>query len=275
MRATQLIMGAGLLALAIAPAACRKTPPADPIPEHETFRLASTVLGEERVVNVHLPPAYAERPEQAFPILYMPDGGVGEDFPHIVNTLAALEAAGEVVPMIVVGIENTQRRRDMTGPTEVAKDREIAPVVGGSAAFRTFIRDELMPEVERRYRGNGETGIVGESAAGLFIMETFFLEPALFDTYIALSPSLWWNDHALVRGAAETLRKNDLTAVTLFLSAADETDIYPHTDALAGLLKAEAPAGLTWTYVPRRDLQHNTIYRAVSGPAFRQVFAPE
>ena len=275
MRATQLIMGAGLLALAIAPAACRKTAPADPIPEHETFRLASTVLGEERVVNVHLPPAYAERPEQAFPILYMPDGGVGEDFPHIVNTLAALEAAGEVVPMIVVGIENTQRRRDMTGPTEVAKDREIAPVVGGSAAFRTFIRDELMPEIERRYRGNGETGIVGESAAGLFIMETFFLEPALFDTYIALSPSLWWNDHALVRGAAETLRKNDLTAVTLFLSAADETDIYPHTDALAGLLKAEAPAGLTWTYVPRRDLQHNTIYRAVSGPAFRQVFAPE
>jgi predicted alpha/beta superfamily hydrolase len=275
MRATQLIMGAGLLALAIAPAACRKTAPADPIPEHETFRITSTVLGEERVVNVHLPPAYADRPEQAFPILYMPDGGVGEDFPHIVNTLAALGAAGEVVPMIVVGIENTQRRRDMTGPTEVAKDREIAPVVGGSAAFRAFIRDELMPEIERRYRGNGETGIVGESAAGMFIMETFFLEPALFDTYIALSPSLWWNDHALVRGAAETLRKNDLTAVTLFLSAADETDICPHTDALAGLLKAEAPAGLTWTYVPRRDLQHNTIYRAVSGPAFRQVFAPE
>jgi len=275
MRGTKLILGVGLLALAIAPAACRPAPPADPIPEHETFRLASTVLGEERVINVHLPPAYAERPEQAFPILYMPDGGIGEDFPHIVNTLAALEAAGEVVPLIVVGIENTQRRRDMTGPTEVAKDREIAPVVGGSAAFRTFIRDELMPEVGRRYRGNGETGIVGESAAGLFIMETLFMEPTLFDTYIALSPSLWWNDHALVRGAAESLKAGVLPDVTLFLSSADETDITPHTDELAGILEAEAPAGLIWTYLPRRDLRHDTIYRAVSGLAFRQVFAAE
>ncbi|MBK7769478.1 MAG: hypothetical protein IPI48_02800 [bacterium] len=64
-------------------------------------------------------------------------------------------------------------------------------MVGGSAAFRTFIRDELMPEIGKRYRGNGRTAIVGESAAGLFILETFFIEPTLFDTYIALSPSLW------------------------------------------------------------------------------------
>ncbi len=273
MRATTVIGGLGLLVLAFGPACGKKAPPADPIPVHETIRITSTVLSEERVINVHLPPAYEAQPDRTFPILYMPDGGVAEDFPHVVNTLAALEAAGEVVPLIVVGSENTQRRRDMTGPTEVATDREIAPVVGGSAAFRAFVRDELMPEIERRYRGNGQTGIVGESAAGLFIMETFFVEPTMFDTYIALSPSLWWNDHALVRGAAQSLRTGDLTGVTLFLSAADETNIFPHTDALAGILEAEAPAGLVWTYLPRRDLRHDTIYRAVSGLAFRQVFA--
>ena len=265
-------MGCGLLALACGPA-CRNAPPADPIPEHQTFRITSTALAEERVINVYLPPAYEARPDGAFPILYMPDGGLGEDFPHIVHTHAALDSAGEVEPLIVVGIENTQRRRDLTGPTKVAKDREIAPIVGGSAAFRTFIRDELMPEITRRYHGNGETGIVGESAAGLFIMETFFLEPTLFDTYIALSPSLWWNDHELVRGAAESIARSASLGLTLFLSSADETDIFPHTDALAGILEVGAPADLNWTYLPRRDLQHDTIYRAVSGLAFRQVFA--
>src|SRR6185503_3938979 len=109
-------------------------------------------------------------------------------------------------PFILVGIENTQRRRDMTGPTENPEDKKIAPKVGGSALFRAFIRKELIPEVKARYRSTNETAIVGESLAGLFIVETFLLEPDLFDTYIAFDPSLWWNNKKLVNGAAERLR---------------------------------------------------------------------
>ena len=120
-----------VLAVAASPACRREKPAPDPVPPHETFRLASQSLGEERVINVHVPGAYAANPDSAFTVLYMPDGGINEDFPHIVNTLDALTQAGEVAPLIVVGIENTQRRRDMTGPTEVESDRKIAPVVGG------------------------------------------------------------------------------------------------------------------------------------------------
>lgn len=274
MRLRTLIVGLILLAVAACPACLRTQAAPDPIPAHETFRIASQALAEERVINVHLPPACAAHPDSAFPVLYMPDGGIGEDFPHIVNTLTALTEAGEVVPLIVVGIENTQRRRDLTGPTEVESDRRIAPVVGGSAAFRAFIRDELMPEVERRYRCAGRTGIVGESAAGLFIMETFCLEPTLFDAYIALSPSLWWNDHALVRGAEESVRRTASLGLTLYLAVADETDVRPHTDAFAAILDQAAPVDLAWTYAPRPDLRHATIYRAESAAAFRAVFAP-
>lgn len=261
------------VAVAAGPACRRPNVAPDPVPPHETFTITSQALSEARVINVHLPAAYAAHPDSAFPVLYMPDGGIGEDFPHIVNTLTALTEAGEVVPLIVVGIENTQRRRDLTGPTEVESDRKIAPVVGGSAAFRAFIRDELMPEVERRYRCAGSTGIVGESAAGLFIMETFCLEPSLFDTYIALSPSLWWNDHALVRGAEESVRRTASLGLTLYLAAANETDVSPHVEAFAAVLARAAPADLAWTYVPRPDLRHGTIYRAESAPAFRSVFA--
>jgi predicted alpha/beta superfamily hydrolase len=121
---------------------------------------------------------------------------------------------------VLVGIENTQRRRDLTGPTQNEEDKKIAPHVGGSAAFRKFLRDELMPDVKARYRTTDETAIVGESLAGLFVIETFLLEPDLFDTYIAIDPSLWWNDSALVKSASERLRTQPKANKWLWFSSA-------------------------------------------------------
>ncbi|MBW8772366.1 MAG: alpha/beta hydrolase, partial [Gemmatimonadetes bacterium] len=188
----------------------------DSIPVHSTFTLTSTVLAEPRPVNVHTPTGYDAR--RRYPVLYMPDGGLDEDFPHVVNTIDSLIALGRIPPMIVVGIPNTQRRRDLTGPTRIKSDSAIAPHVGGSAAFRRFIRTELMPEVRRRYRTTDETAVVGESLAGLFIVETYLREPTLFRRYIALSPSLWWNDNALVGQAAALAPTVDRHSV-FFLSA--------------------------------------------------------
>src|SRR5688572_28579677 len=103
----------------------------EPVPPHETFTIESAVLRETRRINVYTPPQYAEE-FAPYPVLYMPDGGVQEDFPHVAATVDAGIRAGEIRRMIVVGIENTERRRDMTGPTEVEEDRRIAPRVGGS-----------------------------------------------------------------------------------------------------------------------------------------------
>src|SRR4029077_7189162 len=160
------------------------------------------ILGETRRINVYTPPGYAAHGDARFPILYMPDGGMAEDFPHVTATVQTLATEGSIRPFLVVGIENTERRRDLTGPTEVAADRKIAPRVGGSAPLRQFMRGELMPQVRARYRTTEETAIVGESLAGLFIVETFLLEPDLFDTYIALSPRVWWKALSLLRGRA-------------------------------------------------------------------------
>src|SRR5215210_619402 len=128
----------------------------EPVPAHEPFPIESGGLKETRHINVYLPPSYEAAGAVRYPVLYMPDGGVQEDFPHIAATVDAGIRVGEMRPMIVVGIENTERRRDVTGPTEVEEDRKIAPRVGGSAVFRDFIRDELMPEVRRRYRVTDE-----------------------------------------------------------------------------------------------------------------------
>jgi len=254
-------------------AACRAAVAPASRPEVISFDLPSAVLGEVRRINVWLPPQYARDPSARFPVLYMPDGGLEEDFPHVTAALGALIADGAVRPFVVVGIQNTERRRDLTGPTTVASDTKIAPRVGGSAAFRGFLRDELRPAISARYRVNGETAVVGESLAGLFVVETLLLEPQLFDTYIALDPSLWWNDHELVRTAAARLRAQSWAGKTLFLSAADEEGITPFVLALADAL-ADAPAAPQWRYVPRPDLHHDTIFRAMEAEAYRTAFVP-
>lgn len=257
----------GLVVVLVGSLACSKTPAKDPVLAHETFTLQSTAVGELRRLNVYTPPGYGNGAKR-YPVLYMPDGGIREDFPHITNTIDSLIRQGQIAPVIVVGIENTERRRDLTGPTNVAGDREIAPVVGGSATFRSFIATELIPEVDRRYRTSGEKAIVGESLAGLFVVETFFLQPTLFNRYIAMDPSLQWNDHELVRLAAERLPAMKGTQRSLWMTASGTDLIYPQTDALAKILSSRAPNDLRWTYDPRRDEKHSTIFRATKRDAF-------
>jgi predicted alpha/beta superfamily hydrolase len=162
----------------------------------------------------------------------------------------------------------------MTGPTSSAEDRKIAPRDGGSAAFRTFIRTELMLRVRERYRTTDETAIVGESLAGLFIVETFLLEPALFDTYVAFDPSLWWNDRALLRGADERLRAWPNARPTLYLASSAERELAEVTQQLADVLAKAAVPGLVWHHQPLPDEQHSTIYHPAALRAFRALFAP-
>ncbi|HEV7123488.1 MAG TPA: alpha/beta hydrolase-fold protein [Rhodanobacter sp.] len=247
-----------------------------PLPARVSFTVNSAVLKEVRHINVYTPPGYAAGALTRYPVLYMPDGGLQEDFPHVAHDVDAAIRAGQMRPMIVVGIENTERRRDMTGPTRVASDREIAPHVGGSAAFRAFLAEELMPQVRHRYRTNGHSAIVGESLAGLFVVETFFEQPELFDTYVALSPSLWWNDMALARGAATQLQARPELHAILYVATAGDDGL---DEAGGGLLRAalqdHAPHRLHWLYQPWPGLKHATIYCGASPAVFRRLFPPK
>jgi predicted alpha/beta superfamily hydrolase len=206
--------------------------------------------------------------------MYMADGGIKEDFPHIANTLAALIKQKKIKPLILVGIENTQRRRDLTGFTEVAKDKEIAPIVGGSANFRGFIQKELFVEVNKRYRTKNEKSIIGESASGLFVMETFFLTPEMFDHYICFDPSLWWNNHYLVRTAKEYLAKFPAIDKRLWFASSSTEDISTFTKQLAEILKTENLPNLKWTFVDAPKEEHNTIFRATKEQAIIWTLNP-
>lgn len=139
-------------------------------PPHETLRLTSSVMGETRRINVYVPPQYDACPSQRFPVLYMPDGGLAEDFPHVASTVNRLIRGGEIHPVIVVGVENTVRRRDMTPPTQTPADIRVTDQPGGAARFRSFFRQELIPvAVGRVVPGNlppGSTYVAAQRFKG-------------------------------------------------------------------------------------------------------------
>ena len=240
----------------------------------ETFTIESKILSETRRINVYLPAGYAEAATARFPVLYMPDGGMAEDFLHVAGLVQVSVGNGTMRPFVLVGIENTQRRRDLTGPTENENDRKIAPVVGGSQAFRDFIRRELIPQVQSRYRTTDESAIVGESLAGLFVVETLVREPDLFDTYIAFDPSLWWNDAKLTAAAAERIRSRTKPQATLYLATSNEEGIIGATQKFADVLAQHAPPSLRWHHQKMPEEKHSTIYHPAALKAFRVVLGP-
>lgn len=271
-----------LVVIAIAGAAgCPRTPdhgarPADPATAAlvlgEGLALDSRILGERRTINVYLPPGYAAG-DARYPVLYMPDGGMGEDFPHVVGSVDVSIKNGIIRPVIVVGIENTERRRDLTPPTAVPDEQAAAPHAGGATAFRAFLRDELVPAITARYRTTDEAAIVGESLAGLFVVETFLVEPTLFSGYIAADPSVWWNEERVVREATARLATFPPGPRALYVATADEPTILDGVAALTTALAIVQPVDVTWTYEPMPAEHHGTIFPTAALHGIRLLFA--
>ncbi|MEZ4909706.1 MAG: alpha/beta hydrolase-fold protein [Saprospiraceae bacterium] len=245
---------------------CRNSQkPLDSIPKHETFQLTSEILGESRTLNIWQPDSL-DLASDSITLLYMLDGGIEEDFPHIANTLDTLIKSKKIKPLILVGIENTQRRRDLTGQTVVKEDKEIAPVVGGSEQFRAFIREELFPELDKRFKTK-KKGIIGESLAGLFITETLLLQPDMFDFYIAFDPSLWWNSRYLVLHADSLLDSFSKAPKAFWFAGSNAEDISGNTDTLATIITLKKLPNLIWKFSNEAGETHKTIFRATKEKA--------
>ncbi|MEE9363591.1 MAG: alpha/beta hydrolase-fold protein [Cellulophaga sp.] len=242
----------------------------DPIPNHDTFKIESKQVGETRIINVWTPPSY-DNSKNSFPVLYMPDGGIKEDFPHIANTIAKLVKEKSIPSIILVGIENTERRRDLTGFSESEYDAQYCPLTDGAKNFRAFITNELFDEISKRYRLKNKRGIIGESLAGLFVMETFMQNPESFDFYIAFDPSLWWNNHYLVNNSNALLDEFPSKEIKLWFAGSSAEDISEYTNELAKVLKNDAPNKLKWKYSDEPNEKHNTIFRASKEKALKWI----
>ncbi|MBS0296256.1 MAG: alpha/beta hydrolase [Proteobacteria bacterium] len=244
-----------------------------PIVIGRSYTLDSRILGQTRRINVWLPDGY-ETSTKAYPVVVLLDGGEHEDFHHATGLFYVGAANGLLQDVIVVGIEGIDRRHDLTHPSSDPRDHKLVPTGGGSAKFRDFIGEELKPWIKARYRTTGPTALMGESLAGLFVVETFLTRPQMFDDYIAMSPSLWWDKQSLAKSAAERLKAGNYAGKSLyFAEAGDGGGLEAGTYLLADTLKAQAPKGLNWRFDPMPQEKHAGIYDPAAIKAIRWLFA--
>lgn len=259
----------GLLALiACAPLAAASV---RPIEIGKAHTIDSSALREARTVTVVLPPDYAKDASRRYPLLFVIDGGIGQDLLHVAGVAWLGAMWGRNASAIVVGIETKDRRRELVGPTSDPELRNKYPTAGRSADFRRFIATEVRPMIERYYRTNGKAAVIGESLAGLFIVETYMVQPELFDGYAAIDPSLWWDKEALSRRAAAEIGERQ-AGRRLFVAMAREQSEEPA--AMQRVASRAALAGPRFCLVKRPDLTHATIYQQLSPQAVQFLLPP-
>lgn len=150
----------------------------------------------------------------------------------------------------------------------------MAQPIGGADAFRAFIRDELFAEIGRRYPVAPERAIIGESLAGLFVIETLLHEPAMFQTYIAVDPSVWWNRYALNQTAARLLEQEAVAGRRLFVAASSEAAGAERFQAFMAGIGGQSRR-LDLTYAPMPGETHATLYHPAALKALRTMFPAE
>lgn len=198
----------------------------------QKYTIASETLGEDRQYWVHLPESYdrADGGSQRYPVVYLLDGA--EHFlsvSGVVQFMGSGPNGNEQIPgLIVVAIPNTNRTRDLLpSHSTVGFDGEEAAFLqesGGGDAFLKFVRDELFPKIESDYRTTPHRTLVGHSFGGLLALHTLLDAPSMFQAYIAIDPSLWWDDQLLVRQAEEKREDERERAAAVYISMANSTD---------------------------------------------------
>ena len=265
-------------ALALPISASAQPQGGEPVAIGTTYTIPSKVFEGERRVTVRLPAGYAEEPEKRFPVVYLIDGGPEQDFPHIAGIAQSGDINWSIERFILVGIETVNRRAEITPPVSAEKRESYTRVFraapGGAGNFRSFIAGDVKPWVEANFRTSGQDAVMGESLAALFVLDSLFAQPDLFDDWIAVSPSLWYDDMALARKSAEWLAAMPATEERLYLTVANEG--YRHEEGMERLvdaLRSLTPEGWKWAYVPLADSEtHGTIYHTAALDALRLFY---
>jgi predicted alpha/beta superfamily hydrolase len=242
----------------------------------------SGILAENRILNIYLPEGYNQNDTIKYPVIYLLDGSADEDFIHIAGLVQfnSFEWVNQVPKSIVVGIATVDRRRDFTFPTTIEKDKIKYPTTGHSDKFIAFIEKELQPFIEAGYKTNAFKTIIGQSLGGLLATEILLKKPALFNNYIIVSPSLWWNNGSLLNQPEAILPDNFNQSMDIYIGVGKEgltpTEIPRVMEVDANLLADKIKVSKNKTvkvyfdYLPKED--HGTILHQAVANAFKVLY---
>ena len=171
---------------------------------HRAF--PSVYLPDKRDLIVYVPPGYDQHPQRTYPVLYLQDGQnlfdprtsfiPGRTWEVREHADAAIEA-GEVEPLVIVGIYNTGDRR----LAEYTHDRDWRMGGGEAAQYGLTLTREILPWIVGQYRvrtGREHTGLGGSSLGGLASLYLGLRYATLFGKLAILSPSIWWNHESIL-----------------------------------------------------------------------------
>ena len=200
-------------------------------PDYLTQQMTSNFTNYRYTINIYVP--QVEAPEEGFPVLYVLDGS---SYFQLVKEAVRLQSRNApktgILPAIVVGIghgADMQERRfyDFTGQAETyiyparfkGKGYERH---GGAENFSRFLEEELKPEILANFPINKEQQtLFGHSLAGYFVLWQLFHQSSSYQRYIAISPSIWWNEHELLRYASAFIMDNQEIKAKLFIGVGE------------------------------------------------------
>jgi len=182
----------------------------------------SPSLKEYRKLWIYTPEGYKRDPKSRFPVIYLLDGdGHFYSVAGMIQQLSEINGNTICPEMVVVAILNTDRTRDLT-PTHVLNGvYGRYETSGGAENFTAFIGKELMPYIESHYPVAPYRTLIGHSFGGLFAINTLINHTDMFNAYIAIDPSLWWDDQKLMKQGETALRENRFKNKSLFFAIAN------------------------------------------------------
>ena len=240
--------------------------------------LQSIELGENRVLNIYLPEGYDKKDTIKYPVVYLLDGSADEDFIHVVglyqfNNFSWID---RVPKSIIVGIATVDRRRDFTYPTTIEEDKKHYPTTGSSNKFIAFIEKELQPFIEKKYKANNSRTIIGQSLGGLLAAEILLKKPTLFNKYVIVSPSMWWDNGSLLNYQSPFLNERFSQSTSVYIGVGKEgltgTKIPRVMEVDANLLAEKITRSgsksieVHFEYLPQEDhatIMHQAVFNAL------------
>ncbi len=240
--------------------------------------IQSLKLGEKRILNIYLPDGYNKNDQVKYPVIYLLDGSADEDFIHVVGLVQFNNFSwiNRVPKSIVVGIATVDRRRDFTYPTTIEADKKRYLTAGKSENFIAFIEQELQPFIEKKYKTTASKTIIGQSLGGLLATEILLKKPTLFNKYIIISPSLWWDNASLLKQSSEILQDTFNQETDIYIGVGKEGltsgDIPRVMEVDANLLAEKINrtksknVKVYFDYLPQEDhatIMHQAIFNAL------------
>lgn len=239
----------------------------------DQVKLESKILSESRTLNIYLPEGYQAADTLKYPVIYVLDGGMDEDFLPLVGAIQFYHLQMNMPKSIVVGIVNTDRKRDFTFPTTDRKLQRDYPSTGGSRKFISFLEDEVQPYVSANYPTTRQKTLIGQSLGGLLATEILLKTPNLFNTYIIVSPSLWWDNETLLKEANMMLGAQQNISATVYIAVGNEGELIEgEAKRMTELLKKSGKSDLKTELLFLPNENHKTILHQGVLESFRSMY---